>query len=172
MIKGQKVCRDLEELERVMRKSQDPHALLDAWVDWRSVAKPMRPLYTELVTLANRGARSLHFKDLGDLWRSQYDMPPRKFEGEMLRLWAQVRPLYQALHCHVRATLNERFGAHLVPLDQPIPAHLLGNMWAQDWSHLYPLLTPAPQQSSLDITSQLQAKGYTSRSLTLRLGGR
>jgi peptidyl-dipeptidase A len=166
MIDGEEQCRDLEVLERVMRESHDAQVLLEAWVDWRTVARPMRPLYTELVTLANRGSRSLNFKDLGDLWRSQYDMSPEAFEAEMLRLWTQVKPLYQALHCHVRAKLNERYGDQLVPLDQPIPAHLVGNMWAQDWSHLYPLLTPVPQQTSLDVTTQLKAKGYKARSLT------
>ena len=47
--------------------------------------------------------------------------------------WGQVKPLYDELHCYVRAELNEEYGDDVVPLDQPIRADLLGNMWAQDW---------------------------------------
>lgn len=159
-------CRDLGELTRVIQTSRNHEELLTAWEDWRTVSRPMRPLYAELVTLANRGAARLGFKDLGDLWRSQYDMEPVAFEAEMTRLWGQVKPLYQALHCHVRARLNAQYGDQVVPLDQPIPAHITGNMWAQDWSYLYPLLTPAPQQPSIDVTAQLKAQKYTPRSLT------
>ena len=162
----QGVCRDLEVLEQVIRDSDDPAELLSAWRDWREVAEPMRPLYQEMVNLANEGSRGLQFADLGDLWRSQYDMSPQAFEAEIMRLWEQVKPLYRSLHCHVRAKLNEVYGDELVPVDRAIPAHLLKNMWAQDWSGLYPQLIPSPHQPSLDVTSALQARGYTPRSLT------
>lgn len=159
-------CRDLETLEKVFSESDDANELLKAWRDWRSVAEPMRPLYAEMISLANEGARELHFDDLGDLWRSQYDMDPEAFEAEMMRLWEQVKPLYEALHCHVRAKLNEKYGDAFVPLDRAIPAHLLGNMWAQDWSGLYPILVPAPEQPSIDVTAALKERGYTPLSLT------
>ena len=165
-VQGKDQCFDLGALEKVIRESRDPQILLETWQAWRSVSVPMRPLYAELVQLANQGAQSLQFKDLGDLWRSQYDMPPQEFEDEVMRLWEQVKPLYQALHCHVRAKLNEQYGDQVVPLDQPIPAHLLGNMWAQDWSALYPLLEPSPEQPSIDVTAQLKAKDFTAQSLT------
>lgn len=165
-IEGKQQCADLEALEEIMRTSKDPQALERAWLDWRSVSVSMRPLYAELVDLANEGARTLNFQDLGDLWRSQYDMSPADFEAEIQRLWSQVKPLYDALHCHVRAKLNERYGDQVVSLDKPIPAHLLGNMWAQDWGQLYPLLVPKPEQPSLDVTAQLVAQGYQPHSLT------
>ena len=165
-IDGKKQCRDLEALEKVMRESKDADTLLQAWQDWRDVSKPMRALYKELVDLANQGAHTLHFKDMGDLWRQQYDMPAEAFEKEMQRLWVQVKPLYQALHCHVRAHLNKKYGDQIVALDQPIPAHLVGNMWAQDWSYLYEELIPFPKQKSLAVTTALQKKGYTPKSLT------
>ena len=166
LMKGQEVCRDLETLEAVMGQSDDLKTLAQAWEDWRLIARPMRPLYEELVALGNRGAKTLNFNDLGDLWRSQYDMTPQEFEAEISRLWSQVSPLYKDLHCLVRAKLNEKYGDQVVALDQPIPAHLLGNMWAQDWSHLYPLVTPAPHRESIDITAALRAKKYSPLSLT------
>ena len=151
-------CRDLEALEEVLRESRDEPTLRQAWEDWRAAMKGIHPLYRELVTLGNEGARSLGFADLGFLWRSGYEMSPAAFAAELDRLWSQVAPLYEALHCHARATLNTHYGDTVVPLDQAIPAHLFGNMWAQDWSGLYPLLTPAPDATPIDVTAALKAR--------------
>ena len=67
------------------------------------------------------------------MWRSNYDMPADDFAKELDRLWGQVKPLYDDLHCYVRSELGEKYGEDKVPQDKPIPAHLLGNMWAQSW---------------------------------------
>ncbi len=152
-------CMDLEQLSHVLEESRDPDELLDAWVGWRTVARPMRAMYARFVELGDRGAGELGFTDLGAMWRSGYDMPPDAFAAELDRLWGQVRPLYEALHCHVRAKLAERYGTDLVPLDAPIPAHLLGNMWAQDWSHVYDLVMPQGEAGeSVDMTALLRAR--------------
>ncbi len=135
---------------------------LAAWKGWRSVAVPMRPKYQRFVELSNEGARSIGYSDTGELWRSQYDMEPEAFASEMERLWQQVKPLYDELHCHARAKLSEKYGAEKVPLDKPIPAHLLGNMWAQEWGNIYPDLEPHAGQPSIDVTKALQSAGYDS----------
>ena len=62
----------------------------------------MKPKYERFVELGNEGAKELGYKDLGALWRSNYDMPPDDFAAEVDRLWTQVKPLYDALHAHVR----------------------------------------------------------------------
>ena len=49
--------------------------------------------------------------------------------NETDRVWEEVKPLYDALHCHVRAKLNEHYGDEAVPDVGPLPVHLLGNMW-------------------------------------------
>src|SRR5512140_60473 len=152
---GKEQCRDLEQLSDVMDKSRDYAELLDAWQGWHSISPPMRPLYARLVELGNEGAREIGFKDVGELWRAGYDMPPDQFEKETERLWEQLQPLYQDLHCYVRAKLSKRYGAGKVPLDGPIPAHLLGNMWAQEWTNIYPLVEPFPGQGSLDVTGAM-----------------
>jgi peptidyl-dipeptidase A len=85
-------------------------------------------------------------------------MSPEEFEKEAARLWEQVKPLYDPLHCYVRAQLARTYGAAKVPPGQPIPAHLLGNMWAQDWSNVYPLVTPYPGQANLDVGTALVAR--------------
>ena len=72
--------------------------------------------------LANEGASELGFTDLGAMWRSGYDMPPDDFTKEAARLWGQVKPLYDSLHCYVRGRLQKTYGAERVPDGKPIPA--------------------------------------------------
>jgi len=153
-------CSDLGALSDVMSESHKYKALLDAWKGWRTISVPMRPKYERFVELGNEGARSIGYSDLGELWRSGYDMSPAEFEAEMERLWTQVKPLYEQLHCHVRAQLAKTYRGK-VDKDGLIPAHLLGNMWAQEWANIYPLMEPYKGQPSIDVTKALTANKYT-----------
>jgi peptidyl-dipeptidase A len=166
---GKGKCRDLEALEQVMNRSRDPKALLDTWTGWHAVGRQIRPLYERFVVLANQGARDNGFADLGALWRSAYDMTPEEFERETDRIWAQAKPLYDDLHCYVRAGLQRKYGKALVPDGKPIPAHVLGNMWAQEWTNVYPLVEPYPGVSSLDVTRKLVAQRWDARRM-VKLG--
>jgi peptidyl-dipeptidase A len=154
-----KKCRDLGELEEVLAKTRNPDEALEAWVGWHQTARPQRARFQRFVELANQGAREIDFADTGALWRSNYDMSPADFEKETNRLWQQVAPLYQDLHCYVRGRLHKTYGDK-VPLDKPIPAHLLGNMWAQAWDHIYPLVEPFPGKANLDVTAALEKQGW------------
>jgi peptidyl-dipeptidase A len=151
---------DLEQLSDILDQSRDPQALLQAWTGWHAVGRQIRPLYERFVVLGNEGARDNAFSDLGALWKSAYDMSPADFEKETDRIWAQVKPLYDDLHCYVRAGLQKKYGKAVVPDRKPIPAHLLGNMWAQEWPNIYPLVEPYPGVSSLDVTSSIQAQKW------------
>ena len=150
-------CLDLPQMERLFAESRDTDELLDIWAGWRTISPPLRPQYARFVELANDGARDLGFADLGELWRAGYDMPPAAFTAELERLWAQVRPLYDALHCHVRARLADEYGSAVVPPDEPIPAHLLGNMWSQSWANIYDLVGPPRSDPGYDLTRLLQS---------------
>ena len=164
-------CLDLGELEEIIGQSDDPDELLEAWTGWRTVSVPMRDEYQRFVELMNEGARALGFADTGALWRSGYDMPPDEFAAELDRLWGQVEPLYDALHCYVRAELSEEYGAGVVPPDGPIPAHVLGNMWAQDWRNVYEQVAPATGGRPYDLTQILQDEGIDAREM-VRIGER
>ncbi|RMF16162.1 MAG: peptidase M2 family protein [Alphaproteobacteria bacterium] len=153
-------CLSLTELEQVMAKSRDPDQLEEAWTGWRTISVPMKPKYARMVEIANAGARDLGFADVGAMWRSNYDMPPEEFTREVDRLWSQVKPMYGALHCYVRAKLNEKYGDAVVPLDQPIRADLLGNMWAQAWGNIYDIVQPEGAAPAYDLTALLHEKGY------------
>jgi len=157
---GKGKCRDLGELSDVMADSRNYDELLDVWQGWHQVSRPMRPLYERLVSISNEGAKDIGVDDLGTLWRSGYDMPPAEFEKEAQRLWGQVKPLYDELHCYVRGRLAKQYGEAKVPAGKPIPAHLLGNMWAQEWNNIYPLVEPFPGQASLDVDAELKKQGY------------
>ena len=171
---GKEECRDLQQLSEVLGKIGDKKGpsydeMLDAWQGWHATAKEMRPHYEKLVALSNEGANEFGAPDLGDLWRQAYDMSPAEFEKETDRLWAQVKPLYDDLHCYVRGRLSKKFGADKVPANGPIPAHLLGNMWAQEWANVYPLVEPYAGQPSLDVTRNLKAQKYDEKKL-VKLG--
>ena len=157
---GKGRCRDLQELSDVMDKSRNYDELLEAWQGWHTISRVMRPMYARLVELGNEGAREIDFSNMGDLWRSSYDMAPAEFEKETNRLWQQLKPFYEQLHCYVRARLVNTYGPQKVPPNGPIPAHLLGNMWAQEWSNIYPLVEPYPGQPSLDVTAALKQQGW------------
>jgi peptidyl-dipeptidase A len=154
-------CLGGNDLELKMQQSKDYDELLEYWVGWREIAKPMRDKYARFVELSNEGAQEFGSDDLGELWRSKYDMSAQDFEQDTARLWEQVKPLYDELHCHVRAKLGEYYGFDKVPQDGPIPAHLLGNMWAQEWGFIYDLMEPYPGASDLDVDATLRAKNYS-----------
>ncbi|MCG9723009.1 M2 family metallopeptidase [Shewanella sp. Isolate7] len=153
-------CLTQPELSGIMANSRDPKELEEIWQGWREIAKPMRPLFEREVELANEGAKDLGYANLSELWRSQYDMQPDAFSTELDRLWGQVEPLYESLHCYVRGELNEQYGDEVAPKQGPIPAHLLGNMWAQQWGNVYDMVAPQDADPGYDVTELLAKQGY------------
>ncbi len=153
-------CRDLQALEEVLKTSRNPSELLAAWKDWHSVAKPMKAKYERIIELGSEGARELGFRDLSEVWTSKYDMPSDQYEKTIDRLWDQVRPLYEQLHCFMRSRLNRTYGEETASAKGPIPAHLLGNMWAQQWSNI-PDLAAVEGSGAADIGGLLQKAAYT-----------
>jgi peptidyl-dipeptidase A len=140
--KPAKDCKDLEALTTLFQNSRKEPELRDAWLGWHRTSRGSRPDYARFVELANQGAREIGFQDTGQMWRSAYDMTPAEFEKETERLWQQVRPLYEQLHCYVRSQLGRSYGKDKVPAEGYLPAHLLGNMWAQEWANVYRLVEP------------------------------
>ena len=168
---GKEVVRN--DLESMMGTIRDPELLEEIWTKWRDVpvavndsGTDMKQDYAAMVALSNEGARELGFENVGDMWRARYDMPADAFVVETDRLWAQVKPLYDELHCHVRARLNDHYGDDIVPLDQPIRADLLGNMWGQSWGNIYDLVAPNQGGQSFDLTKLLVENDYDAVKMT------
>ena len=150
----------LFEASDVIAKSNDPDELQAIWEGWRTVSPSMKKDYARMVEIINEGAQELGFKDAGDLWRAGYDMDAEAFSQEADRLWGQVQPLYNELHCHVRAKLSEKYGEEIVPLDEPIRADLLGNMWGQSWGNIYDDVAPEGTAQGVDVTKLLKDNEY------------
>ena len=155
-----KSCRQLGELEDVLRSDRNYDRQLDAWRGWHAVATPMRKDYTRFVELVNQGARDMGYADTGEIWRSGYDMPATDVAAETDRLWNQVKPLYEQLHCYARTRLDAKYPGK-GEVNGLLPAHLMGNMWQQDWSNLWDLLQPFPKAGNLDITAALKKQYET-----------
>jgi peptidyl-dipeptidase A len=162
---------DINAIAKIMRESREPQQLRDVWEGWHTISPPMRDRYTRFVQLMNEGARELGYRDTGVMWRSKYDMTPEAFGAEVDRLWNQVKPLYESLHCYVRWNLSQKYGHDLVPPDRPIPAHLLGNIWAQEWGNIFPLVEPKGLPGrGYDLTEILESRNDIDEIAMVRLG--
>ncbi|QYC09780.1 M2 family metallopeptidase [Brevundimonas nasdae] len=157
--KGRQIT--LDEASLILADSRDPQETKALYEGWRTISPAMKVDYARMVEIANEGSRELGFADTGALWRSGYDMPADDFAAETDRLWAQVKPFYENLHCYVRARLNARYGDAVQPDHGPIRADLLGNMWSQQWGNIYDIVAPATGgASSYDLTDLLVKAGY------------
>ena len=162
--KPESACKDLEQLSKTLAESRNFDELTEAWVGWHSIAPPMRSMYQRYVELSNEGSKEIGFDDVSMMWKSRYDMTPVEFEATMEKLWSQVKPLYDDLHCYVRGRLAEAYQGK-VKADGLIPANVLGNMWAQEWGNIYPIVEPFKGQSNLDVDAALKKKKWTERKL-------
>ncbi len=159
-------CRNIDALSKVLVKSRNYDEQLDAWQGWRTISPPIKQDYVRFVELSNEGARDLGFADTGELWRSRYDMGATEFEAETERLWTQVKPLYEQLHCYVRGRLSTKYGKDKVSGKGLIPAHLLGNMWSQQWGNIYDLTAPYPGVADLDVSKALATQKWDEKKIT------
>jgi peptidyl-dipeptidase A len=151
------------DIEAEMGELHTPAEYQEMWTSWHdNVGAPMKDDYVRMVEIGNAGASELGFKDVGDMWRANYDMPAEDFAALTEQLWQEVKPLYQSLHTYVRWKLNEKYGDAVQPKTGPIRADLLGNMWAQEWGNIYPLVAP-PGSGDIgyDVTELLEKSGQS-----------
>jgi len=87
-------------------------------------------------------------------------MPSADMEKTVERLWTQVKPLYDDLHCYARGKLNAKYGEAVQSKTGPIRADLLGNMWAQQWDNIYDIAAPPASDPGYELTTVLKQKGY------------
>lgn len=151
----------LDEANILIAESRDPAQTKALYEGWRTISPVMKTDYARMVEIANEGSRELGFADTGAMWRAGYDMEPDAFAAETDRLWGQVKPFYENLHCYVRAQLNAKYGDAVQPATGPIRADLLGNMWSQQWGNIYDVVAPKTGgASSYDLTNLLTTAQY------------
>lgn len=154
--KGKKLSLN-PDLYKILSTERNYDRLLFAWKGWRDAVGPkLRNKYTEFVRLKNQGATENGWKDIGQYWRSWYEV--EDLEGMVEEFWNKLRPLYQELHAYVRYKLSKKYPQ--MSTDGPIPAHLLGNMWAQSWVNIYDLVEPYKGKPSLDVTANMKKQNY------------
>jgi peptidyl-dipeptidase A len=148
------------DIEAEMGTNRNPAELTEMWTSWHNNVGPlMRKDYARQVEVSNAGARELGYNDVGAMWRSQYDMPADDFAKLTDKLWGQVKPLYDQLHCFTRGKLNAKYGDAVQAKTGPIRADLLGNMWAQEWGDIYDIVAPpGAGDIGYDIGALLKAK--------------
>jgi peptidyl-dipeptidase A len=151
---------NLEELSAIIASSRDPQKLQQAWEGWHTISTSMKPDYVRMVEIGTAGAKELGFSDIADMWLANYDMPSTEMEATVEKLWGQVQPLYNDLHCYVRGKLNVKYGDAVQPKTGPIRADLLGNMWAQQWNGISDIVAPPASDPGYDLNRVLVAKGY------------
>jgi len=157
--KGKEIT--LDDAVLLLADSRNPADTKALYEGWRTISPEMREHYAQMVALSNEGARELGYADTGALWRSGYDMAPEQFAAETERLWNQVKPFYENLHCYVRSRLNEKYGDAVQAESGPIRADLLGNMWSQQWGNIYDVVAPTSGgRSSYDLTQLLRRADY------------
>lgn len=156
---------NLGEASDIIAESRNPEELQAIWEGWRTISPPMKADYSRMVDIVNEGSKELGYADTGALWRGGYDMDGEAFIKEADRLWGQVKPLYDQLHCNTRAALNTTYGDEVVPLDAPIRADLLGNMWGQSWGNIYDMVAPKGGGKGVDLTSLLEKNDYTQKQM-------
>ena len=158
-------CLPIGEVEQVRASSRDPQEMKELWIAWNAIGAPLRQKYNRFIQLQNKGAQELGFKDMGAMWRSNYDMTPEQFSAELERLWNQVRPFYESLHAYVRTRISKQYGDQGVTKDGLIRADLLGNPWAQEWSNIYPLMSVAGGGPGYDLTEILKQRKIDERGM-------
>ncbi|WP_333591665.1 M2 family metallopeptidase [Brevundimonas sp.] len=158
--KGEQIT--LDDANVKIAESRDPAETKALYEGWRTISPVMRDDYARMVAIANEGSRELGYADTGAMWRAGYDMAPDAFAAETDRLWNQVKPFYENLHCYVRGRLNAKYGDAVQPDHGPIRADLLGNMWSQQWGNIYDVVAPAnvPAGQGYDLTQLLTRANY------------
>ncbi len=151
---------NLEELSAIIASSRDPKKIQQAWEGWHTISVPMKADYARMVEIGTAGAKELGFSDIADMWLANYDMPSKDMEATVEKLWGQVQPLYNDLHCYTRGKLNAKYGDAVQPKTGPIRADLLGNMWAQQWNNISDIVAPPSSDPGYDLNKVLVAKNY------------
>ena len=109
-----------------MGNSRDYDELKWAWTAWRNATGPqMRSLFTEKVSLFNKGAKDSGYTDLSQNWIGDFE--DADFESKFDALFVQIKPIYEQLHAYVRRRLINFYGENYFNNGSRfIPAHLLG----------------------------------------------
>lgn len=117
-------------IDDVLDSSRDLKAREKVWNASKETGPALKPGLVDLQKLRNDVAREMGYPSFFDLQVADYGMTSDEMMA-MLESWiADVKPLYDQLHCYAKYELAERYGE---PVPKRIPAHWIDNRWAQNW---------------------------------------
>ncbi len=121
------------DIDEILQKSTDLDERRRAWESSKEVGRPLKDGLAHLQTLRNRVAREMGYPGYFSLMVAEYGMTSDEMIATLDDVIAELRPLYEQLHCYAKHKLAARYG-RAVP--QKIPAHWLPNRWGQEWPGL------------------------------------
>jgi peptidyl-dipeptidase A len=145
-----------------MGTNRDPDLLKEMWTSWNdNVGSPMRDDYARDGRDRECRAQASWAMPMSVRCGAR-NMTCRPMNSPLTdKLWTEVKPLYDQLHCYTRTKLNEKYGDAVQAKTGPIRADLLGNMWAQEWGNIYEIVAPkGAGDIGYDTGELLKEKGY------------
>ncbi|KAL3280443.1 hypothetical protein HHI36_023984 [Cryptolaemus montrouzieri] len=151
------------DLENLMKnRNLNAEQLKFIWRLWHdSIGPKIKTSFLSVVHLQNEAARRNGYRDNGEIWREELEMP--HLERLVEELYSEIEPLYKMIHSVIRHKLHGKYGSSEIDLKGPIPVHLLGNMWGQDWSYLMDLL--GFEDIKAKLSNKLKYRNVTMRHL-------
>jgi peptidyl-dipeptidase A len=122
------------DIDRILVQSRKLEEREETWALSKTIGTPLREGLLQLRELRNRVAKELGFDSFFTLQVADYGMTVPEMTALCDSFLAEVRPLYEQLHCWAKHALAKRYAAD-VPAG-PIPAHWLPNRWGQLWPGL------------------------------------
>ena len=121
------------EIDKTLRNSRNLTERRRTWELSKQVGPPLKPGLVALRKLRNQVAQEMGYDSFFALQVADYGMKVDEMMAMMERFLADLKPLYEQLHCWTKYELAERYGQ---PPPKRIPAHWIGNRWAQAWPGL------------------------------------
>ena len=164
VVDGARTLGSYGEVRHAMETTSDAAALQRLWRDWHAVGRDVQADYARFVDLSQSGAHDLGFADVGELWRSAYDMPPKALEADTERLWGEIRPLYVQLQCYARAKLSAAYGPAIQPDKGLMRIELTRNPMGMYWVGAYDLIARDLPPPTYDLDKILEQRNISGRS--------
>ena len=105
-------CLHLDALSAILAQRRNNDALVEAWNGWQETSRGSKDTFARYVELGNKGSRELGFSDMGELWRSMYDMPAPEFEADMDRIWTELKPSTRSSTASCALAFDATTGRH------------------------------------------------------------
>lgn len=121
------------EIDNTLRNSRNLRERKRTWELSKQVGPPLKSGLVELRNLRNQVAQEMGYDSFFALQVADYGMKVDEMMAMMERFQADLKPLYEQLHCWTKYELAERYGQ---PPPKRIPAHWIGNRWGQAWPGL------------------------------------